>query len=123
MKKNPTYKFYQYRHRRMDGTECIRIAAVSSFAGKMVKGYADCHPDENFDEEYGKALAMARCAKKIASKRVKYADSKVVEALDLFHDAFKDVIKMNEYFDAAITEKGLAEDKVEELLNEKYGNG
>ena len=66
MIKNPTYKFYQYNHKRADGTECVRIAAVSSFAGKPVKGYADCHPNDAFDVEYGQELAAARCAEKIA---------------------------------------------------------
>ena len=32
MIKNPTYKFYQYSRKRADGTECVRIVAVSSFA-------------------------------------------------------------------------------------------
>ena len=41
MIKNPTYKFYEYNHLRADGTTSLRIAAVSSFAGKPVKGYAD----------------------------------------------------------------------------------
>ena len=80
MIKNPTYKFYQYNHKRADGTECVRIAAVSSFAGKPVKGYADCHPNDAFDVEYGQALAAARCAEKIAAKRYKRAYNKVDEA-------------------------------------------
>ena len=69
MLKNPTYKFYEYNHLRTDGTTSLRIAAVSSFAGKPVKGYADCHPNDEFDREYGYALAAARCAEKIAKFR------------------------------------------------------
>jgi hypothetical protein len=47
MIKNPTYKFYEYNHLRADGTTSLRVAAVSSFAGKPVKGYADCHPNDS----------------------------------------------------------------------------
>ena len=60
MIKNPTYQFYQFDHKRADGTTCIRIVAVSSFAGKPVKAHADCHPNDEFDLEYGKSLAAAR---------------------------------------------------------------
>ena len=80
MIKNPTYKFYEYSHLRADGTTSTRIVAVSSFAGQPVKGYADCHPSDEFDRDYGYALAAARCAEKIAAKRCKRAYSKVDEA-------------------------------------------
>ena len=46
MIKNPTYKFYEYNHLRADGTTSLRVAAVSSFAGKSVRAYADCHPND-----------------------------------------------------------------------------
>ena len=80
MIKNPTYKFYQYNRVREDGTSNVRIVAVSSFAGRPVKGYADLHPLDEFDLNYGKELAAARCAEKIAAKRCKRAYSKVDEA-------------------------------------------
>ena len=97
MIKNPTYKFYQYNHKRADGTECVRIAAVSSFAGKPVKGYADCHPNDAFDVEYGQALAAARCAEKIAAKRCKRAYNKVDEAQALVNAALAHLQKMMRY--------------------------
>ena len=97
MIKNPIYKFYQFNHKRADGTECIRIAAVSSFAGKSVKGYADCHPADEFDIEYGKALAAARCAEKIAAKRCKRAYNKVDEATAQVNAAMAHLQKMMKY--------------------------
>lgn len=97
MIKNPTYKFYRFNHKRADGTECIRIAAVSSFAGKPVKGYADCHPADEFDIEYGKALAAARCAEKIAEKRVKRAYNKVDEAKAAVEAAMEHLAEMMRY--------------------------
>ena len=97
MIKNPTYRFYQYEHERADGTKSMRVVAVSSFAGKPVKGYADCHPHDEFDLDYGKALAAMRCAEKIAAKRCKRAYSKVDEAYEQAQAAIAHLFKMMEY--------------------------
>ena len=97
MIKGPTYKFYQYNRQRADGSTNVRIVAVSSFAGKPVKGYADLHPHDEFDVEYGKALAAARCAEKIAAKRCKRAYNKVDEATAQFNAAMNHLQKMMQY--------------------------
>ena len=97
MIKNPTYKFYQYNRQRADGTSNVRIVAVSSFAGKPVKGYADLHPMDEFDVEYGQALAAARCAEKIAAKRCKRAYNKVDEATAQVNAAMAHLQKMMQY--------------------------
>ena len=97
MIKNPTYKFYEYSHLRADGTTSTRIVAVSSFAGQPVKGYADCHPNDEFDRDYGYALASARCAEKIAAKRCKRAYSKVDEAKAQLVAAMVHLEKMLKY--------------------------
>lgn len=97
MIKNPTYQFYQFDHKRADGTTCIRIVAVSSFAGKPVKAHADCHPNDEFDLEYGKSLAAARCGEKIAAKRCKRAYNKVDEAQALVNAALAHLQKMMRY--------------------------
>ena len=97
MIKNPTYKFYQYNRQRSDGSTNVRIIAVSSFAGKSVKGYADLHPHDEFDVEYGKALAAARCAEKIAAKRCKRAYNKVDEATAQVNAAMAHLQKMMQY--------------------------
>ena len=97
MIKNPTYKFYQYNRQRADGTSNVRIVAVSSFAGKPVKGYADLHPVDEFDINYGKELAAARCAEKIAAKRCKRAYNKVDEATAQVNAAMAHLQKMMQY--------------------------
>ena len=97
MIKNPTYQFYQFDHKRADGTTCIRIVAVSSFAGKPVKAHADCHPNDEFDVEYGQALAAARCGEKIAAKRCKRAYAKVDEARAQVNAALAHLEKMMKY--------------------------
>ena len=97
MIKNPTYQFYNFEHKRADGTTCMRVVAVSSFAGKPVKGYADCHPNDEFDLEYGMALAAARCGEKIAAKRCKRAYAKVDEARAQVNAALHHLEKMMVY--------------------------
>ena len=57
-----------------------KIIAVSSYAGRPVKGYAKCHPSDKFDETSGRALAKARCNQKVAYKRNKCAFRKLKEA-------------------------------------------
>lgn len=97
MIKNPTYQFFKFQHKRADGSVCMRIVAVSTFAGKPVKGHADCHPNDEFDEEYGMALAAARCAEKIAAKRCNRAYSKVDEATAQVNVAMAHLQKMMKY--------------------------
>lgn len=41
------------------------IIAVSTYAGKTVKGVAKCDPRDSFDKSKGEQLAIARCAAKL----------------------------------------------------------
>ena len=97
MIKNPTYQVYHFEHERADGTKCMRVVAISSFAGKPVKAHADCHPNDEFDLKYGKELAAARCGEKIAAKRLKRAYNKVDEAKALVNAALAHLQKMMRY--------------------------
>ena len=119
MVKSPTYKFYEYEHLRADGTTSLRITAVSSFAGKPVKGYADCHPNDEFDREYGYALAAARCAEKIAAKRCNRAYNKVDEAKALVNAAMAHLQKMMQYEADAEASYNLASYDLATILAEK----
>ena len=119
MIKNPIYKFYQYNRQRADGTSNVRIVAVSSFAGKPVKGYADLHPMDEFDVEYGQALAAARCAEKIAAKRCKRAYNKVDEATAQVNAAMAHLQKMMQYEADAEAAYNIAAYDVAVLLFEK----
>ena len=62
------YKFYVTKD---------TVIAVSSFAGRRVKGVAKCDPRDSFDLEKGKELAAARCDAKISNKRYKRANEKL----------------------------------------------
>ena len=46
-----------------------KIIALSTYAGRTVRGIAKCHPSDTFNTDFGKALAAARCNQKVASKR------------------------------------------------------
>ncbi len=50
-----------------------KVIALSTYAGRTVRGIAKCHPNDEFNEEYGKKLAAARCNQKIAAKRYERA--------------------------------------------------
>ena len=119
MIKSPTYKFYQYNRQRADGSTNVRIVAISSFAGKPVKGYADLHPHDEFDVEYGKALAAARCAEKIAAKRCKRAYNKVDEATAQVNAAMAHLQKMMQYEADAEAAYNIAAYDVARILSEK----
>lgn len=73
------------------------IVAVSSYAGKTVRGIAKCHPNDSFDEEFGKKLAVARCNLKVAKKRQARADRKVREALVEQYEVESFLLKMKDY--------------------------
>ena len=60
------------------------IIAISSFAGKSVKGIATCHPHDTMNEEKGKKIAALRCDIKIAEKRLARAKKKKEEARDAY---------------------------------------
>ena len=119
MIKSPTYKFYQYNRQRSDGSTNVRIVAVSSFAGKSVKGYADLHPHDEFDVEYGKALAAARCAEKIAAKRCKRAYNKVDEATAQVNAAMAHLQKMMQYEADAEAAYNVAAFNAAQILSEE----
>lgn len=86
------YKFY---------TNGSRVIAVSTYAGKTVRGVAVCHAGDAFSLEKGKKLAALRCAEKIAKKRVARANRKVDEA---YVDAETYLNKMVDYKDDALYE-------------------
>lgn len=74
-----------------------KVIVVSHYAGKAVKGYAKCDPKDSFDKEVGEKLATLRCDEKIATKRLKRAEAKLVEAQRLFNEAQKHLMDMQDY--------------------------
>ena len=66
------YKFINHSNRE--------VIAISTYAGKTVRGVAKLTPGDTFDEEAGKKLAAARCNEKVARKRLARAATKIKEA-------------------------------------------
>lgn len=87
------FKFHTYKS--ITGTPVV--IAVSTYAGKTVKGRAKCDPRDGYDLEKGKELAAARCAEKVASKRAKRAGRKLSDALNKYMEAKCYLDKMSQY--------------------------
>ena len=83
------YKFYE--------TPDNKVIAISTYAGKTVKGIAKTDPRDEFDLEYGKKLAAARCAVKVAKKRQARANRQVRKASDQMARAYAYLEKMRKY--------------------------
>lgn len=88
------YDINRYRY-YSDGEN--KIVAVSSYAGKTVRGVAKCDPRDTFDMEKGKALAAARCSVRVADRRHKYAAKEFLKALHDLEVAQNRVDQMREY--------------------------
>jgi hypothetical protein len=53
-----------------------KVIAISTYAGKTVKGVAKCDPRDSFDEATGVKLADARLNAKVAKQRKAMAEKK-----------------------------------------------
>lgn len=85
-----------------------KTIAISSYAGKTVRGVAKCNPKDTYDPEKGKDLATARCAYKIALRRQKRAQKKVAEAKAQYEEALNFKTQMEEYLVHACDEVACA---------------
>ena len=57
------------------------VIALAPYKGKIYKGYAKCDPRDKFDIEVGKELASRRCNVKIATRRLKNAQTRYDNAM------------------------------------------
>lgn len=108
------YKYYEYTDKGGKKT----ISAVSTYAGRTVKGYAKCDPRDSFDVENGKKLAAARCNAKVSAKRMRRAEQKMREAQNILDQAQARYDKMVQYFNDASRDKSFAENEIDCLLKE-----
>lgn len=75
-----------------------RVIAISTYAGKTVRGVAKCDPRDNFDIEAGKKLAAARCNQKVLAKRFARSQKKVAEAERVLAEAQRFYDRMKAYY-------------------------
>ena len=106
------YRFFQHGN---------RVIAVSTYAGRTVRGVAVCASDDEFDLEYGKRLAAARCNAKVALKRRLRALNKAIEATAEYEKAEKHLHEMRQYWADAYDAYMDAETAVDQILAEKAG--
>ena len=99
-------KYSYVTHMRQDGVK--EIYAISSYAGKSVRGVAKCDPRDKYSEDHGKVLAAARCNAKVADKRMKRAEAKYQEAAKALIAAKRHFSKMSDYFSDAYKEQNEA---------------
>lgn len=114
MKFNPEkYKYFVFQSRDHASTQ---ITAVSTYAGKTVKGHAKCDPNDTYNEEKGKALAAARCNYKVACMRQKRAERKYKEAEAMYIKAKAYLDDMGYYLADSNLSVGVAHDELQDIL-------
>lgn len=104
------YKYY------VDSKNAIH--AVSSYAGRAVRGVAKCDPKDDFNLEKGKELAAARCQAKVSTLRLKRATKKLAEAERMLEMAQKYYDAMIVYFNDSARDKEMYDSVAERLRNE-----
>lgn len=94
------------------------IIAISTYAGKTVKGIAKCSDKDTFDEQSGKSLAAARCNMKVANKRVKNAEVRLDQAIRNLYDAKQYYTKMVEYYNDSLDDRHEAKQNLQKILED-----
>ena len=94
------------------------VIAVSTYAGKKVRGVAKCNPNDEFSLEAGQKLAAARCNLKIAEKRAKRAKTKFDEAIIATANMMEHRYRMKSYFEDSYREFENAKTELNELLQQ-----
>lgn len=102
-------------YRIFSNPEAKIVVAVSSYAGKTVRGVAKCHPSDEFDEEFGTKLAISRCAYKVSTKRVERASRKLMSSLVEELMAHQYTEEMRGYLSRADAELQKATEELAEL--------
>ena len=94
-----------------------KVVALSTFAGKAVRGIAKCDPRDEYSAEFGETLAVARCDAKISEKRVASATKKLAAASNALAEAQKQFENMTRYYTDSVKKSADANERVIQLLN------
>ena len=95
----------------------IQIIALSSYAGKTVRGVATCSTEDNFNKDTGKQLAALRCDLKVAEKRMSRAAEKRAFAAKELARAMNIYNNNEAYQQDAIMRHNLVKDELEKLIS------
>ena len=110
MKKKPVYTIHTDNKRI--------VVALSTYAGKPVKGIAKCSPEDKFDFDTGKNIAEARCNLAVAIKRCVWARRKVREAYLAKQEADRFYNEMKMYLERSAQDLTKAKCELDSALNE-----
>ena len=100
------YKYYTTKN---------QVIAVSTYAGKIVRGVAKCNPMDEFDLAKGKKLAAARLTYKVSQKRIKNAQRLLKEASEKYEIAERRYNNMKDYLQDACAECAEAYDYLRDV--------
>lgn len=114
------YTIKQYDKENKDGSISKIIIALSTYAGKVVKGVAKCQPGDDYDFETGKKLAAARCDLKVCLKRKDRAFNKKHELALKLEELQKQYDAASKYYDDAINEAFIASSNLRKIEEELY---
>ena len=112
----PLEKYQYVTYTRKDGIK--EVVALSTYAGKTVRGVAKCDPNDEYNMGKGMELAAARCNAKIAKKRLAAANKACDEALWDVEIARNRLRDMEKYFIDAKSKESEANDYLNSLLAE-----
>lgn len=94
------------------------VSAGAKFAGKWVWGHAYCHAADEFNEDFGKSLAAARCNEKIAELRWKRAKKRYEEARRAMAEAHVAFDEACDYLTNSYDRRKAARNRVTALLEQ-----
>lgn len=92
------------------------VFAVSTYAGRTVKGCAKLNPMDKFNEAFGKDLAAARCNQKVVNKRRKYNQELMEVLADYKYAIEKAYEQAVERYDNSVLECKRADEEVASLV-------
>lgn len=114
------YTIKSFDKKNTDGTTTKVVMALSTYAGKIVKGIAKCLPTDEYDFENGKLLAAARCDTKVCQKRLTRAQKKMHALANAVEETNRQYAMARAYYDDALKEAFEASKRLREI-EEKLG--
>ena len=91
------------------------VIAITTFAGRTVRAKAKCHPNDEFDYEFGKELAAARCNVKVARRRYQRAMERYNKSLEMRRAAMKEFNECSDYLTNSYSALKVATMKLSEV--------
>ena len=107
------YKFYNFYVDEKNK----KVIAVCHYGGKSIRGVAKCSPEDIFDIEYGKKLAVARAEVKVAQAKIRNAATKYLAAAKAADIAEKRFDDMKQYYMDAVDQCDVAMEALVKINN------